>query len=47
MAKTEKNDKDFALRLPESIFTKIKSQAEKNDRSINWEIVNALKRVFK
>ena len=33
----------YSLRLPESSMTEIKSLAEGDDRSINWEIVQAVK----
>lgn len=35
----------FSLRLPKKVFEKIKKMAEENDRSINSEIVNILKKV--
>lgn len=34
----------FSLRLPKQIFEMVKKMAEENDRSINSEIINILKK---
>ena len=39
---------DFALRgIPEEVYEKLKKQAEENDRSVNKEIINLIKKGVK
>ena len=38
--------KSFALRLPSDLFARIKADAAADERSVNWKIVDILRRYY-